>query len=228
MSQKQDQEQQEQEQESNQQQLAKRFRGFFPVIVDVETGGFNAETDALLEIAVITLKYDEQYFVVPDEEIHFHVAPFEGANIEQSSLDFTGIDPNNPFRMAVSEKEALNEIFKLIRRTQKQAKCTRSVLVGHNPWFDLSFVKAAATRCGIKRNPFHLFTTFDTATLAGLSLGETVLSKACTAAKVEFDSNEAHSALYDTRKTAELFCYIVNRYKMLGGWPVGDETGKTG
>jgi len=203
--------------------LAKRFRGFFPVIIDVETGGFKAETDALLEIAAITLKYDEQYLLIPDQEAHFHVDPFQGANIEQSSLDFTGIDPLNPLRMAIPEKEALNQIFKMIRKTQKLANCTRSVLVGHNPWFDLGFVKAAAERSRIKRNPFHLFTTFDTATLAGLSLGETVLAKACNAASIEFDTKEAHSALYDTRKTAELFCHIVNRYKMLGGWPVVED-----
>ncbi len=205
--------------------LVERFRGFFPVIIDVETGGFIAETDALLEIAAITLKYDEQHFLVPDEEAHFHVAPFQGANIEKSSLEFTGIDPTNPLRMAVSEREALDYIFKLIRKSQKKASCTRSVLVGHNPWFDLSFVKAAAERSQLKRNPFHLFTTFDTATLAGLSLGETVLAKACKKAQITFDTDEAHSALYDTKKTAELFCYIVNHYKKLGGWPRDVEKG---
>jgi len=199
--------------------LSQRFRGFFPVIIDVETGGFECTTDALLEIAAITLKFDEQQMLIPDQEAHFHVDPFEGANIEKSALEFTGIDPYNPLRMAIPEKEALNHIFKMIRKVQKEAECTRSVLVGHNPWFDLSFVKAAALRSEIKRNPFHLFTTFDTATLAGLSLGQTVLAKACEAAEIEFDSKEAHSALYDTRKTAELFCKIVNGYKNLGGWP---------
>ena len=202
------------------QNLAQRFRGFFPVIIDVETGGFEANTDALLEIAAITLKFDDQMMLVTDQEIHFHVQPFDGANIEKSALEFTGIDPTNPLRMAVTEKEALDQIFKMIRKAQKEANCTRSVLVGHNPWFDLSFVKAAAVRCQIKRNPFHLFTTFDTATLAGLSLGQTVLAKACSSAKIEFNSKEAHSALYDTRKTAELFCTIVNRYQALGGWPI--------
>lgn len=202
------------------QKLAERFRGFFPVIIDVETGGFEASTDALLEIAAITLKYDEQLQLIPDQEAHFHVHPFEGANMEPAALEFTGIDPHNPFRMAVPEKEALNAIFKMIRKSQKEAECTRSVLVGHNPWFDLSFVKAAAVRSNIKRNPFHLFTTFDTATLAGLTLGQTVLAKACASAEIAFDANEAHSALYDTRKTAELFCYMVNRYQNLGGWPI--------
>lgn len=200
--------------------LSERFRGFFPVIIDVETGGFESATDALLEIAAITLKFDQQQMLVPDQETHFHVHPFEGANIEQSALDFTGIQPSNPFRMAVSENEALLQIFKMIRNSQKAAGCTRAVLVGHNPWFDLSFVKAAAKRSNIKRNPFHLFTTFDTATLAGLTFGQTVLAKACKAAKIEFDTEEAHSALYDTRKTAELFCLIVNRFKQLGGWPL--------
>lgn len=190
------------------------------MIIDVETGGFEAQTDALLEIAAITLKFDEQQRLIVNQEAHFHVEPFEGANIEQSALDFTGIDPTNPLRMAVSEKQALSAIFKMIRTVQKEATCTRSVLVGHNPWFDLSFVKAAALRCNIKRNPFHLFTTFDTATLAGLTLGQTVLAKACKTANIEFDINEAHSALYDTRKTAALFCYMINKYQALGGWPL--------
>jgi len=199
--------------------LAKRFRGFFPVIIDVETAGFEASTDALLEIAAITLTFNDQDQLVPDQELHFHVQPFEGANIEQAALDFTGIDPFNPLRLAVPEKQALDAIFKMIRSTQKEAACTRSVLVGHNPWFDLSFVKAAVERSAIKRNPFHLFTTFDTATLAGLVFGQTVLARACAAAEIEFDTNEAHSALYDTRKTAELFCRMVNHYQALGGWP---------
>ena len=202
------------------QQLSARFRGFFPVVIDVETGGFNASTDALLEIAAISLKYNDQNRLITDQEAHFHVEPFDGANLEKAALEFNGIDPANPFRMAVTEKQALDHIFKMIRKTQKEANCTRSVLVGHNPWFDMGFVNAAVNRCGIKRNPFHLFTTFDTATLAGLSLGQTVLARACEVAEIEFDTNEAHSALYDTRKTAELFCYIVNRHQKLGGWPL--------
>ena len=126
--------------------LSERFRGFFPVVIDVETGGFEASTDALLEIAAVTLKIDDRDQLVVDQEVHFNVEPFDGANLEPSALEFTGIDPTNPLRMAVSEKQALDEIFKVIRTCQKEAECTRSVLVGHNPWFDLSFVKAAALR----------------------------------------------------------------------------------
>ncbi|WP_210418786.1 ribonuclease T [Aliikangiella coralliicola] len=202
--------------------MSRRFRGFFPVVVDVETGGFNASKDALLEIAAVSLQFDEQGYLKISNRWHFHVEPFEGANIEQSSLDFTGIDPFNPLRGAVSEKVALNEIYKGVKVEQKQAECQRSVLVGHNPGFDLGFLMAASERINTKRNPFHPFTTFDTATMAGLALGQTVLARACQTAGISFDSEQAHSALYDTEKTAELFCYIVNRWKKLGGWPLGD------
>ncbi|PSJ37460.1 ribonuclease T [Zobellella taiwanensis] len=200
-------------------QLHERFRGYYPVVIDVETGGFNASTDALLEIAAITLKMDKNGWLSPDQTFHFHVSPFEGANLEPAALAFTGIDPWSALRGAVSEQEALEQIFKGVRKGIKANQCQRAVVVAHNASFDHGFVMAAAERAGIKRNPFHPFATFDTATLAGLALGQTVLAKACKAAGMSFDNKEAHSALYDTRKTAELFCTIVNRWKTLGGWP---------
>ncbi len=204
--------------------LALRFRGYFPVVVDVETAGFNAQTDALLEIAATTLKLDEvtgQFSL--DETIHFNVDPFEGANLEKAALEFTGIDPTNPLRGAVDEKKALTETFKLIRKKMKAAGCQRAIMVAHNASFDLGFVNAATERCLIKRSPFHPFVSFDTTTLSGLALGQTVLAKACATAKIEFNNKEAHSALYDTEKTAELFCYIVNKWQNLGGWPLIDD-----
>jgi ribonuclease T len=200
--------------------LSTRFRGYFPVVIDVETAGFNAQTDALLEIAASTVKMDEDGVLHPDKTIHFHVAPFEGANIEQSALDFNGIDPFHPFRLAVSEKEALTEICKFVRKAQKSADCQRSVIVAHNAAFDMGFVNAALARTQLKRSPFHPFVTFDTTSLAGLCLGQTVLIKACQTAGIEFDNKQAHSALYDTQKTTELFCYMVNQWQRLGGWPL--------
>ncbi|KXS52267.1 MAG: ribonuclease T, partial [Marinobacter sp. T13-3] len=81
------------------------------------------------------------------------------------------------------------------------------------------FVFAAAMRADIKRNPFHPFSTFDTATLAGLAYGHTVLAQACKIAGIPFSNKQAHSAAYDAEKTADLFCGIVNRWKELGGFP---------
>lgn len=198
--------------------MADRFRGYLPVVIDVETAGFNPQTDALLEIAATVISMDESGMLYPEETIAFNVAPFEGANLEQAALDFTGIDPYDEGRNAIPELDALEAIFKPIRKAVKANQCKRAILVGHNSSFDLSFVNAASERCGIKRNPFHPFSSFDTATLAGLAFGQTVLARACEIAGVDFSPREAHSAKYDTEKTAELFCLIVNRWKELGGW----------
>lgn len=200
--------------------LATRFRGYFPVVIDVETAGFNANTDALLEIAAVTLKMDAQGDLHPDETFHAHVTPFEGANLEPAALEFNGIDPACALRGAIEETEAMKGLCKSIRKAQKKANCQRSVIVAHNASFDQGFVNAALERSQIKRTPFHPFVSFDTTSLAGLAVGQTVLVKACQAAGIAFDQKEAHSALYDASRTAELFCYIVNRYKSLGGWPL--------
>jgi len=192
--------------------MAKRFRGFLPVVVDVETAGFNAKTDALLEIAAVLLYFDDKDQLCMGDTIASHVQPFIGANLDASSLAFTGIDPHHPFRFAISELEALKKTFEPIRSELKLHGCTRAILVGHNPAFDLSFLKAAVDRTGIKRNPFHQFSTFDTATLGGLAYGQTVLARAVQAAGIDWDNNYAHSARYDAEKTAELFCRIVNAW----------------
>lgn len=195
------------------QPIAKRFRGFLPVVVDVETGGFNWQTDALLEIAAVLIYMREDGDLEPGETYRFHVQAFEGANIDPASLEVNGIDPDHPLRLALKEEEALHKIFKPIRVAVKENKCNRAILVGHNSFFDLSFLNAAVSRCGIKRNPFHPFSSFDTATLGGVALGQTVLSRALEAAAIDWDSREAHSAAYDAQKTAELFCLIVNRFR---------------
>lgn len=206
--------------------MAQRFRGFLPVVIDVETGGFEAASDALLELAAVLLEFDASGALVVSESLTVHVEPFEGANIEPAALEFNGIDPSSPLRGAVPEREALGEIFGRVRKALRSAGCNRAVLVGHNAHFDHGFVQAAAARAEIKRNPFHPFSCFDTATLAGLAYGQTVLAKACATAGIDFDAREAHSALYDAEKTAELFCGIVNRWQELGGWPPAPGTGR--
>ena len=199
--------------------IAGRFRSYYPVVVDVETAGFDPVKDALLEVAVVFLEVNKDGMWSPLETISKHIQPFPGANLDQAALEFTGIDPDHPFRkeIAVSEKEALREIFQTVKRMMKQNGCSRAILVGHNPAFDLSFVNAAASRAGLTRNPFHPFSTFDTATLGGLAYGQTVLSRAVKAAGLEWEEEEAHSALYDAERTAELFCSIVNLWPLYRG-----------
>ena len=197
--------------------IAQRFRGYLPVVVDVETGGFDASRDALLEIAATTIAMDEQGMLHPADTFAFHLTPFEGANIDPKALEFNGIDPDHPFRQAIPESEGLKQLFTPIRKAIKASGCKRAILVGHNAFFDLGFLNAAVERCGIKRNPFHPFSTFDTVSLAGLAYGQTVLAKAAQAAGIEWDSSQAHSAIYDTEQTAKLFCIIINRWQQLSG-----------
>ena len=190
--------------------MARRFRGFLPVVVDVETGGFNCTRDALLQIAAVMIELDDSGRLVRGPTHSYHVKPFEGANIEPASLQVNKIDPWHPLRPAIDEREALQRIFKEVRAGMQRAGCKRAILVGHNSWFDLSFLNAAVARAGVKRCPFHPFSSFDTATLAGAALGQTVLAKAATIAGLGWDTASAHSATYDAERTAELFCTICN------------------
>jgi len=203
--------------------IARRFRGFLPVIVDVETGGINAQTDALLEIAAVIVRMDWQGYLCPAGTLAHHVQPFPGARLDPASMAVNGIDPYHPFRFAVPENEALSAIFREVRREMRETGCTRAILVGHNAFFDLAFLNAAAARALVKRNPFHPFSSFDTVSLAGLAYGQTVLARALGAAGIRWDEREAHSAIYDAERTAELFCQIVNRWKDLGGWKTEDD-----
>lgn len=193
--------------------IAHRFRGFLPVVVDVETGGFNAQTDALLEIGAVICGVEDDGSVVPRETLSAHVEPFEGANIEAASLAVNGIKVDHPLRLALPEREALDRVFRPIRRAVSENGCRRAILVGHNAHFDLGFINAAIARTGYKRSPFHPFSVFDTVTLAGAALGQTVLSRALEAASLPYSPSEAHSARYDAERTAELFCLLVNRFR---------------
>jgi len=196
-------------------QISKRFRGYLPVVIDIETSGFDPLRNALLEIAAVIPEMDENSRLSIQEIHSAHVMPFPGARLDESALAFNKIDPYHPFRFALEEKEALEKIFHPVRVAVKRHGCTRAILVGHNPAFDLSFLNAAVARTGIKKNPFHPFSSFDTATLGGLAYGQTVLAKAAQAAGLPWDSQEAHSAAYDAEMTAKLFCGIVNRWEDL-------------
>ncbi len=193
--------------------MANRFRGFLPVVIDVETGGFNSKTDALLEIAAVLLEMDEEGLLKRSETIRYHVKPFEGANLEAASLAVNGIDPHHPLRPAIDERDALQRVFREVRLAVREQRCSRAVLVGHNAHFDLGFVNEAVQRSSIKRNPFHPFSCFDTATACGIAFGQTVLARAVVAAGLEWDETQAHSAAYDAEMTAEVFCEVVNRYR---------------
>jgi len=204
--------------------LCERFRGYLPVVIDIETGGFNPQTDAILEIAAVFVDFDQNNLLVPITTHAFHVLPFQGANLDPQAMAFTGIDPYHPFRYAKEEKEVFQNLFKEIRTHIKKSGCQRAILVAHNAIFDMSFMRAAAERHQLKRNPFHPFSTIDTVALSAVFLGQTVLAKACEAANVAFDRNEAHSAIYDAERTAELFCTLTNQWQKHPGWDIMNQS----
>jgi ribonuclease T len=192
--------------------MSERFRGYLPVVVDVETGGFDWNRHALLEIAVQAIDLDEDGRLVPGDLASAHLIPAPGTEIDPKSLQITGIDLDHPFRLAKPEREALDHVFAAVRAAVRKHECQRAILVGHNAHFDLNFLNAAVARTQHKRNPFHPFSVFDTVTLAGVAYGQTVLARAAIAAGIPWNGEEAHSAVYDTERTAELFCKIVNAW----------------
>jgi ribonuclease T len=193
--------------------MARRFRGYLPVAIDVETGGFHAATDALLEIAAVLIDMDADGVLARGATFNFHVQPFAGGRLDPTSLSVTGIDPHHPLRPALPERDALQRVFREIRHAVRAYQCRRAILVGHNAAFDLAFINAAVARAEVKRNPFHPFSCFDTATLAGAALGQTVLAKAITVAGMSWDAGSAHSARYDAECSADLFCLVCNRLR---------------
>ncbi len=196
-----------------------RFRQFYPVIVDVETAGLVPSTDALLEVSMMTVKMDEKGKLVPDEQFHANIRPFPGSQIKQANIDFLGIDPFDESRDLQKEEDAIIPMFKAIAKKVKANKCKRAILVGHNGSFDLGFINAVTERLNYKRSPFHPFSVCDTASLSLLVYGQSVLAKACIAAGIDFDLEQAHGAKYDTRMECELFCSIFNKFTTFCGVP---------
>ena len=71
--------------------IAARFRTYLPVVVDVETGGFDSRRDALLEMAAVTLNVTDQGLWQPGDTHSCHVEPFPGAHLDPAALEFNGI-----------------------------------------------------------------------------------------------------------------------------------------
>ena len=192
--------------------LNQRFRKYLPVVVDLETGGFDPINNAILEIAVTLIGQNDKYKLVVLDTHRYHIDPYKDLIVEQESLDFTKIKLDHPLRKAVSEKEALTELFKIINKAKSEYSCSRAILVGHNAHFDLAFIKESIKRNNIKKSPFHPFSVLDTVSLGAMHTQQTVLARVCESLSIDYDSNEAHSAAYDAEITAKVFCKIINLF----------------
>ena len=189
--------------------MKNRFRGYYPVVVDLETGGFNPNNNAILEIA-ITLIEEENGILIPGVTERYHIEPYKDLIVEKESLEFTKIKLDHPLRQAVSEEDALKSLFKTINKNKTKYQCSRAILVGHNAHFDLSFLNASIERNKIKKSPFHPFSVIDTVSLGVAVTQQTVLARVCKELKIEYSNDDAHSAAYDSDVTAKVFCKILN------------------
>jgi ribonuclease T len=190
--------------------LKNRFRKYLPVIVDLETGGFNPEVNPILEIALQFVDLEENGFVL-GESVRYHLAPADGLILNKEALEFTKIELNHPLRNAVTTEEALKSICKIVNKKRSENECSRAILVGHNAHFDLSFLQTNLNRYQIKNSPFHPFSVFDTVSLGAAFTGQTVLARIAKELNINYDNDLAHSASYDAEITAKIFCILMNR-----------------
>ena len=191
--------------------LKDRFRKFLPVIVDLETGGFDPKKNAILEIAIQLIDENNSKLILGDSH-RYHIKPFEGLKVDKEALEFLRLDLNHPLRSAVDEEYALKELFKIINKHKSKYECSRAILVGHNAFFDHSFLNEACNRNNIKNSPFHPFSLIDTVSLGVLATQQTVLARVCKELDISYINEEAHSAAYDAEVTAQVFCKIINDY----------------
>lgn len=191
--------------------LKDRFRKFLPVIVDLETGGFDPQKNAILEIAIQLIEQEKSKLIL-GESHRYHINPFDGLKVDKEALEFLKLDLNHPLRNAVEEEYALQESFKIINKYKSKYECSRAILVGHNAFFDHSFMLEACIRNNIKKSPFHSFSMIDTVSLGVLATKQTVLAKICKELDIDYDNDEAHSAAYDAMVTAQVFCKIINDF----------------
>ena len=193
--------------------LKERFRKFLPVVVDLETGGFDSKKNAILEIAIQLIDEEDSRLVL-GEPHRFHIEPFENLIVDKNALEFLKLDLNHPLRVAVEERFALQETFKIINKQKNKYECSRAILVGHNAFFDHSFLLEACLRNNIKKSPFHPFSLIDTVSLGVLATKQTVLARICNELDISYDNEEAHSAAYDAMVTAQVFCKIINNFDL--------------
>lgn len=189
--------------------MRKKLGNYWPVVIDLETSGVVSDKNAILEVAAIPLEFNSGSWGY-SEIWHEHIIPFEGAEFSPEAMAVHGIDADHPFRMAISEAAWLTNWQNQLAEVAGKNKCQRCMLAGHNAHFDLNFVMAAVSRCSINI-PLHKFTCFDTATMGAYMCNETVLPRILRKSGIKYNSDSAHSAVYDTKVTADLIIKWLNQ-----------------
>ena len=187
--------------------MQNRFRGFMPVVIDVECGGFIPYRCTVGNCRSVVGDSGDGSLAAWGNW-RYHVQPFPAptsngvTRCDGLSILFT--------RYAQRfQRRSAHAIVQEISQAMKDNDCTRAILVGHNACFDLNFLNAAVARTEIKRNPFHPFSSFDTATLAGVAFGQTGYRSRFKRPESLGIRTNAFGA-YDAQQTADCFARSAN------------------
>ena len=91
-------------------ELSERFRGYLPVVLDLETGGFDHQVNPILELACCFVQMQDDRLSIKGQE-SWNVQPVDGMVVEPASLKVTGIDLDDPHRDAMDEASVLKDFF---------------------------------------------------------------------------------------------------------------------
>lgn len=168
--------------------MGQNFNDTF-VVFDLETTGFSAEVDRIIEIGAVKIKNGEivdnfSKFVNPKIPIPFRIEKLTGINDSM-----------------VMEAEPIEKIL-----PEFLEFCGDAVMVAHNAGFDTSFIINNAERLGIKYDP----TIMDTVLLAQFvipNLHNYKLDTLCKHLAVSLENH--HRAVDDAQATAYIYLKMV-------------------
>ena len=177
--------------ESENQSLDSKF-----VVFDIETTGFSAVNDRIIEIGAVKVENGEivdrySTFVNPERPIPFEIEKLTGIN-DGMVVDAAVIEDILPEFLAFSED---------------------CIMVAHNAEFDMSFIKENCRRMNLLRK----FTVVDTLAMARSMLPDLKNYKLDTVVEAVGGTLENHHrAVEDAESTADIFVKFVARLKGMG------------
>ena len=163
------------------------------VVFDIETTGFSATADRIIEIGAVKVRAGEitdyySTFVNPEVPIPFEITKLTSIT-DEMVMEAPTID------------KVLPEFLEFVGD---------AALVAHNAGFDVGFIKENAKRLGLN----HKYTYLDTVALARVllpTLGKFKLNIVAKALNISLENH--HRAVDDAKATAEIFVKFIEMLK---------------
>jgi DNA polymerase III epsilon subunit-like protein len=199
------------------------------IVIDTETGGFEPHDNPLTEVAMVAVDaemnelFSYENLVQPyDNDLEYSIGAQKVTGITSQMCQRDGI----PLKQIVSDMCAAAKECKTGR-----GEANKPIIVAHNANFENKFLTDVFHREGVQISKFfqtvkdyqgnESFKYLDTIDLCKMTwAGETnaienfKLATCCKKAGIELI--DAHRAMQDTRYTAILFCYLMDRIRSIG------------